>query len=284
MGPVIGIGVIDLPLITFGLHIRPVERRRVVEEVVSVQIALRGVGIGPDICFQIFVRILDGLIEHRHDNIATACILLPRVEQVDIGARLGDKHLITGIVVMPLRREQRVVHRHRRTSRRSSGAPQRTGREVVFQPRPPRIFEHLDPTVVTQLADHLPQGKRLVKGDLIPLMQTERAVTLLEPRIGTEQRTDSVDPHGRKQLVGRGESRAGHAIRGKRSSQRIGCRRFEFNDQLALYGSFGIVNDLHAGGRTAVHGKRVLRVVCTCRHRQNPQQQQNFSHHKHLLL
>ena len=55
------------------------------------------------------MRILDGLVDHRHDNVAAALIFLPRVEQVDVGARLSDKHLITRIVVMPLRRQERIV-------------------------------------------------------------------------------------------------------------------------------------------------------------------------------
>lgn len=88
MRSVVGVGVVDLPLIHLPVRIRPVEIRRVVDEVVSVLVAFRRVGIDPDIGLQIGVRILDGLVDHRHDNVAAALIFLPRVEQVDVGARL----------------------------------------------------------------------------------------------------------------------------------------------------------------------------------------------------
>ena len=284
MRSVVGVGVVDLPLILLPVRIRPVELRRVVDEVVSVQIIILRVGIDPDIGLQIGVRILDGLVDHRHDNVAAALIFLPRVEQVDVGARLSDKHLITRIVVMPLRRQERIVHRHRRTGRSRRGAPQRPGRKTVFQPRATRIFEHLDPAVVAQFADHFTQGKRLVEGNHVPLVQTESAVALLEAGIGAEQRPDAVDPHGREQLVGRGESRTGRRSRSQRGGQRIGGRRTELDDQLSLDGAFGVVDDLHARGRAAALRKSLLRIVRTCRQRHDTCQQQNLFHHIHSQL
>ena len=284
MRSVVGVGVINLPLIFLRIHIRPVERRRIVNEIISVQVALRGIGVGPDIRFQIFVRILNGLIEHGHDDVAAALTFGPCVEQVDVGAGFGDKHLLPVVIVVPLRRKQRIVHRHRRTGCGRSNTAQRPDRSAVFESGTMRIFEHRDAAVLTQFIYHLPQRKRRIESDLIPLMQPESAVALLEPRIGAEQRTDTVDAYGGKQLVGRSESRTGYGSRGERGGERIGGRRFELDDQLTFDSAFGVINDLHAGSRTSLHGRGAFRVVRTCRHRQNTQQQQNFSHHNHFVL
>lgn len=191
MRAVVGIGVVDLPLIVIDVDVRPVERRHVVDEVVTVEIAFRGVGIGPDIGLKIGMRELHGLVEHRHDDLSAALAFLPCVEEIDIGPLLRHEHLITRVIVVPLRRQQRIVHRHRGPRRSGGRMVQRTCGKAVFQARESCVFEHLDPPVAAQLSRHLAQGERLVEGDFIPQMQPERTVALLETGIGAEQRTDA---------------------------------------------------------------------------------------------
>ena len=263
----------------------PVEFGGVVPEIVAV--FLRILRIRPDVRPQVGMGGLHGFVDHRDDNLLAARAELPGIQQVDVGPRLrldGDirKEASARVVVIPLKRQHRVVHRLRgaglaHTGKHALGS--RNGRAFAHRTDIAGINPVLHDRNAGQrrqpLAD-LGELNFVVERDRIPAVDARLLVNVLPLGIVCDDTFETPGVDFMQDCVDAADTRTGRDTAACRGPLRLrsGNRLRRFGRQ--LYGKTPPQRQprsrgtQHPGLPSAIAAGRVRRLFRTGKYRQQP--------------